>query len=419
MTETTKTSLRIIVAGAGMGGMAAAIALRRAGHKVTVIEKAPALGAVGAGIQQGPNASRLLEAWGVVDRFRDTGVKAQAALRRKGSTGELLGEFPMGDLLEEKIGAAYWCLHRKDLHDALVGTATDPEAFGTPVEIRLGLEVSTVTETGPDQASVLLSNGEVISGDVIVGADGIRSNIRRSIWGDVPTKWSGRIVYRHIIDTSDLSHDPELEELLSRPVQQIWLGPNGSAIIHPINGGKAIYLGVTRAGIPDEEMIWTNKVTYEELGPQFEGWDPRLHRLMQMADEVTGYGLHELSYMPEWSRGRVVLLGDACHAMLPFQAQGAGQAVEDGAVLAQYLTNVASADVAAALTAYGEERRPRTTKVQAASRENADLWHLKDGEAQKARDASLRGGGETDFKSYQWLWSTGEGLAPTPQPVNA
>lgn len=419
MTNPGKTSYRIVIAGAGLGGMAAAIALRRAGHEVVVIEKAPELGVVGAGIQMGPNASRLLGGWGVVDQFRDTGVMAQAAVRRRATTGEVLGEFPMGERLEREIGAAYWCLHRKDLHDALVGTATNPDAFGTPVEIRLGREVSEVVSEGPDQAVVRLSNGEEVTGDVVVGADGIRSNVRRSVWGEVPTRWSGRIVYRHIIDVTDIDRDPKLAELLSRPVQQIWLGPSGSAIVHPIWGGRGIYLGATRAGIPDSEAIWTNTIEHEALAAQFRGWDPRLLRLMSMSDEVTGYGLHELTPMPEWSRGRVVLLGDACHAMLPFQAQGAGQAIEDGAVLAEHLTNVASADIPAALVAYGNQRRPRTTRVQEASRANADLWHLPDGEAQEARDRSLRGSSESDFKSYEWLWATGPGLAPEPQPVNA
>ncbi|MBN9274390.1 MAG: FAD-dependent monooxygenase, partial [Mesorhizobium sp.] len=203
------SSLNVVIAGAGLGGMAAAIALRRAGHKVTMIEKAPALGVVGAGIQMGPNASRLLQAWGVVDRFSGKGVKAEAALRRRWNTGEVLGEQPMGERLEKAIGAAYWCLHRPDLHDALVATATDPAGFGTPVRIRLGLEVAGIDALGPEQASLKLSDGEIVSGDVVIGADGIRSNIRASIWGQVPTRWSGRIVYRHIIDVTEARKDPE------------------------------------------------------------------------------------------------------------------------------------------------------------------------------------------------------------------
>lgn len=412
------SSLNVVIAGAGLGGMAAAIALRRAGHKVTMIEKAPALGVVGAGIQMGPNASRLLQAWGVVDRFSGKGVKAEAALRRRWNTGEILGEQPMGERLEKAIGAAYWCLHRADLHDALVATATDPAGFGTPVRIRLGLEVAGVDALGPEQASLKLSDGEIVSGDVVIGADGIRSNIRASIWGQVPTRWSGRIVYRHIIDVTEARKDPELAQLLQRPVQQIWLGPSGSALMHPIWAGRGVYVGTTRAGIPEAEAIWTNTIDKASLAAQFPGWDPRLLRLMSFADQVTGYGLHELTPMPEWSRGRVVLLGDACHAMLPFQAQGAGQAIEDGAVLARYLTGVDSAGIAAALNGYAAERQPRTLKVQQASRANADLWHISDGEAQRQRDEGLKQG-SSDFESYKWLWAAGPGLAPVPMPTAA
>jgi salicylate hydroxylase len=399
--------------GAGLGGLSAAIALRRAGHRVIVIEKAPALNAVGAGIQMAPNASRLLQAWGVAERFVGKGVKAEAALRRRWNTGEILGEQPMGPRLEQEIGAPYWCLHRADLHEALVATAIDPAGSGIPVQIRLGLEVEGVASSDGEQASVVLANGDAVAGDVIVGADGIRSNIRRSIWGDVPIRWSGRIVYRHIIEITEALRDRELSRLLSRPVQQIWLGPNGSALMHPIWDGRGVYLGTTRAGIPQSHAIWTNVMDRAELARQFEGWDPRLLKLMSLADTVTGYGLHDLTPMPEWTHGRVALLGDACHAMLPFQAQGAGQAIEDGAVLAHHLSHILANDVPTALASYARERQPRTLKVQQASHMNADLWHLADGEKQQLRDEGLRKG-LSDFESYKWLWSTGFDMAPSP-----
>ncbi len=414
----TGSRLKIVIAGAGLGGMAAAIALRRAGHAVEIVEKAPALGVVGAGIQQGPNASRLLQAWGVVDHFKGRGVKAQAAVRRRWDTGEVLGEMPMGDELEKQIGASYWCLHRADLHDALVAVASGEEGPGQPVEIRLGHGVADVVSTGPDKATIRLDNGDEVSGDVIVGAEGIRSVIRKSLFGEVKTNFSGRIVNRHIIDITKIKDDPELGEILGRPVQTIWLGPSGSALIHPIWAGNGIYLGATRAGIPDSEAIWTENTDKEKLRREFTGWDPRLLRLMAMADNVTGYGLHDLVPMEKWSKDRVVLLGDACHAMLPFQAQGAGQAVEDGAVLAETLTHVANSDVPAALEAYAERRKPRTLKVQQASRYNADLWHMPDGEGQRARDKGLRTG-SSDFESYAWLWKAGPDGAPTPQPAVA
>lgn len=419
MTRTPSANLRCIVAGAGLGGLSAAIALRRAGHDVLVLEQAAELGTVGAGIQMAPNASRLLGAWGVVDAFRASAVRAEAAIRRRWSDGSVLGEVRMGEEVERHFGAAYWCLHRADLHSALVEVATAADGPGSPVEIRLGVAAIGVASSGPDQARLLASSGEELVADLVIGADGIRSAVREALFGPQPQSFSGRVTNRHVIDLADLGEDPELVELLSRPAQNIWLGPGGSALTHPLRGGSGIYLAVTKAGVAEAEAVWSMPVDKDEELARIADWDPRLTRLVQAAPTVTAYGLHDSEPMERWSEGRVVLLGDACHAMLPFQAQGAGQAIEDGAVLAGELTGAGAQDVEAAIARYVARRKPRTARVQAASRANAALWHLPEGPEQQRRDVELAGGAG-DFASYEWLWNTGPEGAPEPaQPVQA
>lgn len=394
--------LRVTIVGAGLGGLAAAIALRRGGHEVTVVEQADALGTVGAGIQMAPNASRLLDAWGVVDRFRDIGVPAQAAVRRNWSDGEVLGESEMGEHLLERVGASYWCLHRADLHSALVGAATDPDDPGPPAEIRLDAAATAVVSTGPDEA-IVAAGGEEIRGDVLIGADGIRSIVRTDLFGPKSPYFSGRVTNRHVLDAHLIRQDEELAELIARPAQNIWLGPNGHVITHPIKGGDGLYMGVTRAGLEPDEAFWSAPVDPAALKAQIAGWDDRIHRLIDLAPTITAYGLHDSEPMASWSTDRVGLLGDACHAMLPFQAQGAAQAIEDGAVLAAALGEH-DGDVRAGLRRYEEVRKPRATRVQEASRANASLWHLAEGPEQARRDEELRSG-SGDFKSYEWLWS--------------
>jgi salicylate hydroxylase len=411
------TPLRCVIAGAGLGGLSAAIGLRRVGHEVVVLEQAPELGEVGAGIQMAPNASRLLGAWGVVDAFRPQAVRAEAALRRRYADGSVLGEVEMGAALEEVFGAAYWCLHRVDLHSALVAVATDPDGDGQPVEIHLDTAVTDVLSTGPDEARVATSTGEEFAGDIVIGADGIRSVIRHALFGPQPHSFSGRVTNRHVIDLADLGDDPDLVELLSRPAQNIWLGPGGSALTHPLRAGTGVYLGVTKAGVPESEAVWSQAIEKDEELRQLATWDPRLTRLVEAAPSVTAYGLHDSEPMDQWSIGRVVLMGDACHAMLPFQAQGAGQSVEDGAVLAAELLGTPSDEIEAAIARYEDARKPRTARVQAASRGNAELWHMQSGPEQEERDRNLAQG-SGDFESYEWLWTARPGGAPEAAPAS-
>jgi salicylate hydroxylase len=254
-----------------------------------------------------------------------------------------------------------------------------------------------------------------VVGDLVIGADGIRSRVRELLFPGHTPAFSGRVTNRHVLDGALLREDATLLPLLERPIQSIWLGPGGHVITHPIRGGADLYMGVTTSGLADDEAFWSTAVDKDELKAKLAGWDPRIARLIDAAPTITAYGLHDSDPMPDWSRGRVCLLGDACHAMLPFQAQGAAQAIEDGAVLGAALTGAGTTDVVAAIAGYVEARKPRTARVQQASRANGAQWHLPDGPEQQSRDAALAAG-SGDFDSYEWLWGVGPGQAPAPTP---
>jgi salicylate hydroxylase len=408
--------LDVVIAGAGLGGLAAAIALRRVGHTVVVLEQSPTLGTVGAGIQFATNAARLLRAWGVVDRVGDQAVGAQAAIRRRWADGSVLGSVEIGAAARE-YAEEYLCAHRADFHRALVDTATDQEGPGTPVTIELGVPVTGVEPDG-HKAIVHYGDAQTIEADFAVGADGIRSAVRDALFGPQPTSFSGQVTNRMIVDVASLPDDPFLAALAARPAQNIWIGPGGHAITHPVRGTAQFYVGVTRdRGLARDEAFWSQRLTIQGVLDELEGWDPHLRAIVAAAAEVTSYGLHDSDPMDRWGIGRATLLGDACHAMLPFQAQGAAQAIEDGAVLANCLVDVRSADAAEALRRYEAKRQPRTARVQAASRANGGAWHLPDGPEQRARDAALAQG-EADFRSYEWLWAVGDDAAPTATILN-
>ena len=412
--------LRIAIAGAGLGGLSAAIALRRAGQAVTVLEQAPELGEVGAGIQTAPNASRLLDQWGVLEALGGRSVAAEASNRRRWATGELLGTFPLGDSAVQRYGAPYLCQHRADLHAAMLEVAVAEDGPGDPVQIVLDARVDSAIDHGAE-LELQIAGGDGPRCDALIAADGIASRIRAATFGaDAADAATSQLTQRMIVDLERVD-DAAVAELVATPALNIWLRPHRHAVCHPVRGTSGVYLGVTTETSSVAEALAAAQISQAQLIETLCEWDPRLGTLARAADRMTSWPLFDHDVFPSWARGRVALMGDACHAMLPFQAQGAAQAIEDGAVLGDRLAGIDAAAVPEALAAYEAARRPRATRVLEASRGNSPLFHFPDGPDQVARDAQLAEG-SGDFRAYLWLWAAnpdgsdaGLGVAPRGQ----
>lgn len=394
-----RRSLDVLIVGAGIGGLSAAVALRRTGHRVTVLEHAPELGEIGAGIQVAPNATRCLFALGLRERLEQKAVAAQRSVRRRWEDGRILGEYPLGADVEERFGSPYWHMHRADLHAGLAEAALDPVGPGQPVDLRLNTAVVGVE---PDAGIVVTEDGSRLHADLVIAADGIHSSVRHAIWGpDTPVD-SGDVAYRALIPRATIEASPELLEIASDPVLTVWLGPDKHVVQYYVRGRSVLNVVACVPAVTAALESWTGAGDTKDLLASIEGWDDRVRALVGAAPEFMCNAIYDRAPLETWVAGRVALLGDACHPMLPYQAQGAAQAIEDAVVLADTLEELD--DVEAALHAYEARRYERATKVQGASWKNRHLFHLPDGEEQQQRDEALDDQ-QGDFDSYSWLWA--------------
>jgi salicylate hydroxylase len=367
---------KVVVIGAGMGGLALGKALRDRNIDVTIYEQADALVQAGAGIQLTPNAVKVLRGLGLEHRLAELGFLPEAVRGRDWRSGRTVFCTPLAGACERIYHAPYVHIHRADLQTIL------HEALPDSV-LRLSSHCVEVSDCG-QSAVARFADGSSVEADLIVAADGIRSVARKGLFGDDKPRFTGNICWRSVIP---FDSGPEAD-LVSRD-NAIWFGPNGHIVTYYVRSGRGVNLVACLESERWQEESWNVRSTKEDLAAAYVGWHPKLQRLFERAEDVYKWGLFDRDPMKEWSRGRVTLLGDAAHPMLPYLSQGAAMAMEDALVLARMLAQHRE-DIGHALRQYENIRVPRTTRVQLASREQGKKNHLVSPWARLRRDIGYR-----------------------------
>ncbi len=382
------TSVAII--GAGIGGLAAAASLRRAGFDVQVYEQAKALTEVGAGLNIGPNAARILHRLGIADELARTGVKPSTFDQRRWQDGRLLLRSPLGEAVESAFGAPYYLMHRGDLRRAL--------AQAVPAEcVHVAHRFTHLVDRG-DRVEAHFENGTSISADALIGADGIHSAVRHALFGEEQPRFTGCVAHRGLVPSDRLA-DLDLETRM-----QVWMGPGRHFVHYFVSAGR--FVNFVAIGEEDtwQRESWVDRGEVSGVLAAYASWHAQVRAIIGSAQEIYKWALFDRAPLARWSVGRVTLLGDACHPMLPFMGQGAGQAIEDAAALKGCLLKLPD-DVPAALRLYEHVRLPRASRLQQMSAANKTRFHMPDGEAQRQRDAEMaRGTTDWSFAAIAWLY---------------
>ena len=382
--------MRLAVAGGGIGGLTAALALLRSGIEVTVLEQMPSVPAVGASLQLGPNATRLLDALGLLPELRAIASRPDAVDFLRWDDGSLLLHAEHGEAAERHFGAPQLDFFRPDLHRALVDAL--PQGV-----LRLGARVVGLEDVG-EQVAVVVEGGRRLHVDGVVAADGIRSPLRQQLVGAEQPVFSGTVVYRGVVPREAAA------ELHPDRVNRYWVGPARHGVTYWIGDGRLLAVNVAVQDAAWREESWTTETSSDEPLAYLDGWDEGLRERVRRARPVLRGGVFVRAAIPRWSFGRVTLLGDAAHAMEPFQAQGAAQAVEDAFVLGACVAR-ADGDVVAAFARYESIRMSRAEALQDASRDMGASLYLPDGPEQAARDAAYRRLSETrPWGIRQTIW---------------
>jgi salicylate hydroxylase len=375
--------LRIAIIGGGIGGIAAALFLQRVGIEATVYEQAPAPAEVGAGIVVAPNLARLLCRLGLAGDLAACAVRLEAAWEfRRWTDGRVLFVQPMGEECERLYGAHCYVAHRADLL-ALLQRALPRQ------QLRFDHRCVEVRQDDRDAELILASQSGAtvaVAADAVIGADGIHSAVQRAIAGDVVARFAGLCAFRCLVPAE------RAPEMALRPVQTLWLGPGRHFVHYPISSGRLVNLVAFAPAGDWRTESWTADGEIRDLLAEFDDWDARVAQLIVSAATTKRWAVYDRDPLARWTAGRIGLLGDAAHPMLPFFAQGAAQAVEDAAVLAACLRDATPASVPQALQRYEQLRRPRATHIQLMSRGREEQNHLPDGPEQEARDGRLASG---------------------------
>ena len=392
-------SRTIFVAGAGIGGLTASLALAARGFRVVVLEKAERLEEAGAGLQLSPNASRVLVDLGLQPRLWRAVVPDAISVMSARSGGEV-ARLPLGEAATRAAGAPYWVVHRADLQAALQAQVNDhPD-----IELRLGCQFEN-TVAHAKGLTIVQRSGMTRQQDVataLVGADGIWSAVRHHLFPKVQPQFTGLIAWRGTLEATQLPRE------YTSPRVQLWMGPDAHLVTYPISAARQINVVAVVPGTWNRPG-WSAPGEANELKTAFGSshWPATARMMVGAVDDWRKWALFTVPDGGQWSAGAIALLGDAVHAMLPFAAQGAGMAIEDAAVLAKCLGEAgeSTAAIAAALKHYGRLRRPRVTRVQRAARRAGRIYHLT-GPMASARDFIIRKMGTERLLARQdWIYN--------------
>lgn len=386
-------SRTIVIAGAGIGGLTAALALTRAGYRAVVLEQAARLEEAGAGIQLSPNATHVLAGLGLADRLRPHVVAPDAIRIVNGTTGRDIVRIPLGAAAERRYGAPYWVIHRADLQGALAAAIEE----SSDVTLRLGARVEDFA-LHQHGVTVQLRTAQGLGdeqGIALIGADGLWSTLRVRLGDRREPRFAQRTAWRAVLPAAQVSDE------FREAVTGLWLGRDAHLVHYPVKAGREVNIV---AIVRDEwrEPGWTAPGNPKDLKVRFESFAPAARALIALPDRWQKWALFDRTPRRIRGEGPVTLLGDAAHPMLPFLAQGGAMAIEDGAILAQCLAR--DQDPAAALRAYERTRYGRVARVQHEARRNSWRYHLA-GPLGFARNMFLRTmGGKRLLHRYDWLY---------------
>ncbi|MGD9614680.1 MAG: FAD-dependent monooxygenase [Alphaproteobacteria bacterium] len=366
-----RRSAKIAIIGGGIAGLAAALALHRSGIEVAVYEQTGELSEIGAGVQMTPNAMKALFALGLEEAAMRVAFEPEGQILRSWKSGRLIYRAPVRGVFREKFGAPHCSFHRADLLSVLA--APLPSNV-----VRLGARVVAV-ELGVRSAAARFADGSEIEADIVVGADGIHSTVRRQLFGANQPRFTGCLCWRGLVPVERVP--PGLIE----PSSLNWMGPHGHVVHYYVRRGEMVNFVAIHDTDDWTEESWIREADRGELMATYAGWHDNLLRLFECSDRYFKWGLFDREPLSRWTEGRVTLLGDSAHAMLPFLAQGAAMGIEDGVVLAKWVSRL-SDDLDEALRRYEAMRVPRTKRAVLGSRERARLNHLPSRWARFRRD---------------------------------
>ncbi len=387
---------QVLIAGGGIGGLAAAVACAQQGLSVQLLERAAQLSEVGAGIQVGPNVTRILRAWGLGDALAQVAAFPKQLQARDAQTGQVLGTLPLGERAQARYGAPYATIHRADLQGLLHRAA---QSAG--VDMLLG---QTVQGWQDSEAALQVNTVQGLSfqASALVGADGVWSAVRQQLLGDAPARFTGHLAYRALVAQADLPAHLRSEQVT------VWMGPRLHVVHYPVRSGQWLNLvAIVHGAKSEQSQDWDQAGHTQALMQAMGAVGADLHERLASVPAWRQWALHDrapLSGASDMAQGRVALLGDAAHPMRPYLAQGAGMAIEDAQALAQCLS-AGKATVAEQLQAYAEQRWARNARVQARAMRNGRIFHAQ-GAMALGRNLSMRlmGGRVMDVP---WLYGGG------------